>query len=72
MLSGNTTKDMLHLTFEEFLTAPPVGVALFLHAGLLVTPLSFLSGALTLLTIPWGSLRPLCATCALTFPAPGG
>ncbi len=72
MLSGNTTKNMLHLAFEQSLTAPPVGVALFLHTGLLVTPLSFLSGALTLLAIPQGSSRPPCATCALTFAAPGG
>lgn len=70
MLSGNTTKNMLHFTFVQSLTAPPVGIALFLHAGLLVTSLSFLSGALTLLTIPRGSQRPLCATCALTFPDP--
>lgn len=55
MLSGNTTENMLHLTSEQALTAPPVGAVLFLHTGLLVTPLSFLSGALTLLTIPRGS-----------------
>lgn len=34
---------MLHLTYEQALTAPPVGAALFLHVGL-VTLLSFLSG----------------------------
>lgn len=59
MLSGNTTTNMPHLAFEQALTAPPVGAALFLRVGLLVTPLSFLSGALTLLAIPQGSLRSL-------------
>lgn len=54
MLSGNTTKNMLHLTLQPLLTAPPVGVAMFLHAGLLVALFSFLSRALTLLTIPRG------------------
>lgn len=69
-LSGNTTKSMLGWTYKQALPAPPVGAARLLRAGLFVTLLSFLSGGLTLLKISEGSLRPLCATCALTFPSP--